>query len=81
MNRNGHLFMVVVLGAVGCLGGVVAEDDCPLWLSPRASLENLLKESPTGLFPDFYSSPVFSLPAVRVLLLLLFLRTICMSSV
>ena len=59
MNRNGHLFMVVVLGAVGCLGGVVAEDDCPLWLSPRASLENLLKESPTGLFPDFYSSPVF----------------------
>ena len=59
MNRNGLLFILVVLGAVGCLGGVVAEDVCPLWLSPKASLENLLKESPTGLFPDFYSSPVF----------------------
>ena len=66
MNRNGHLFMVVVLGAVGCLGGVVAEDDCPLWLSPRASLENLLKESPTGLFLIFILLLFFLLLSIQL---------------
>lgn len=59
MNRTVLFVIALMLGAVVCQGRAVAEGDCPAWLLPRSSLEKLLIESPTGLFPDFYSSPVF----------------------
>ena len=59
MNRAVLYVIAFMLGAVVCQGRAVAEGDCPEWLLPRSSLEKLLIESPTGLFPDFYSSPVF----------------------
>ena len=59
MNRKVLSVVVFMLAAMVCRGKAVADDDCPAWLVPRVSLENVLKESPTGLFPDFYSSALF----------------------
>ena len=50
--------MALFVGVVVCQGVMFAADTRPSWLLPQAS-EGFLKESPTGLFPDFYSSPVF----------------------
>jgi hypothetical protein len=59
MNRTVLCGIALLLGAVVFQGRTVAEGDCPAWLLPRASLQDSLRQSPTGLFPDFYSSPVF----------------------
>ena len=59
MNRAVLYVIAFMVGAVVCQGRALAEGGCPAWLLPRSSLEKLLIESPTGLFPDFYSSPVF----------------------
>ena len=51
--------IVLFLGVVVCQGWLFAADIRPSWLLPQASLQELLRESPTGQLPDFYSSPVF----------------------
>ena len=59
MNRTVLRVMALLLGALVYQGRAVAEGDCPAWLLPRASLQDSLRQSPTGLFPDFFSSSVF----------------------
>ena len=59
MNRTVLRVIALLLGAILYQGRAVAEGDCPAWLLPRASLQDSLRQSPTGLFPDFFSSPVF----------------------
>ena len=51
--------MALCVGVVMCQGVLLAADTRPSWLLPQASPESFLEKSPTGLFPDFYSSPVF----------------------
>jgi len=51
--------MALCVGVVMCQGVLLAADTRPSWLLPQACLESFLEKSPTGLFPDFYSSPVF----------------------
>lgn len=52
--------MALCVGVVMCQGVLLAADTRPSWLLPQASPESFLEKSPTGLFPDFYSSPVFT---------------------
>ena len=59
MNCKFLAVIALLVEAVVCQGWVVADDSCPSWLLPRVDLENLLRKSPTGLFPDFYAAPVF----------------------
>ena len=59
MNCKFLAVIALLVEAVVCQGWVVADDSCPSWLLPRVGLENLLRKSPTGLFPDFYAAPVF----------------------
>ena len=51
--------MALCVGVVMGQGVLLAADTRPSWLLPQASPESFLEKSPTGLFPDFYSSPVF----------------------
>ena len=51
--------MALCVGVVMCQGVLLAADTRPSWLLPQASPESFLEKSPTGLFSDFYSSPVF----------------------
>ena len=51
--------MALFVGVVACQGVMFAADTRPSWLLPQARLAGFLEESPTGLFPDFYSSPAF----------------------